>query len=149
MKIYNSINFLGVLALIILISFNACGKEAPKKQIYGKFAGEVARIDTRISTSEQTYELTESAILTLTQTHDGMKVVISGEKITQEIQLLDPKVSGNKNYQYTYKTDDGSVEVKILSPDFDNVTLTAILLLADIDLKVVYAFKGQRIESDK
>ncbi len=141
MKTLKSFNFLGIIAIIL---FTTSCREPKLKQIYGSFVGEVTRIDTQLSTSEQVYTVIESAILTLAKTKDGMNVEISGEKLTQEFLLLDPEVSGTSSYKYTYKTDDGSIVVSIISPDFDNVTLNAIILLEDQDLKVEYSFKGKR-----
>ena len=145
MKIFKSFSFLGILAMIILMA--ACVPDPETKEIYGTFAGSATQVITKLSTSEEISNVTQSATLTITKSQNKMNVMIDGENsyLTELTGLPALDVSGDKNYRDSYKSEDGSAEVTILSPDFDNVTCTVVLIEEEDDVAMELSFKGKRM----
>lgn len=133
-----------VLACITFI-MGACGgdDEPENKQIYGTYNGTVHYTYTSIATGEVTRDNTLLATLKITQSGGYMNISIDSDKdFSQTFKgLPDLKVSGSSSYSYTYKSEDGNINLSIKSPDFNNITLMLSYVTQDILVDVDFEGK--------
>lgn len=130
-------------------TFASCGgdddDDITPPTIWGSYSGTVTVNITDKSNSSVTNYSTE-ARLTLAKKNGKMsyEVVSTGDKAFEqstELPLLN--VSGDKNYHYSYTSNDGKTQTVIDSPDYINITVSDHA--EDDDYIFEFLFVGKRI----
>lgn len=136
-----------ISAMALPLTFASCHEDDNEMNtIFGSYSGTVTvNITDKSSNSVNVYST--EARLTLKEQNGKMYygIVSTGDKSfeTESSSLPLLNVNGNKNYHYSFKSDDGKMQVIIDSPDYNNIMVEDHM--EDDDYIYQISFVGKRI----